>query len=106
MQADIRKVAVLGAGVMGSQIAAHLTNAGLDVLLFDLNRDLAEKGLAFARQIKPAAFYNPASASKIACCDYESDIERISEVDWVIEAIAERLDWKLDLYNKVFTAFA
>jgi 3-hydroxyacyl-CoA dehydrogenase len=101
MQADIRKVAVLGAGVMGSQIAAHLTNAGLDVLLFDLNRNLAEKGLAFARQIKPAAFYNPASASKIACCDYESDIERISEVDWVIEAIAERLDWKLDLYNKV-----
>ena len=98
---EIKKVAVLGAGVMGSQIAAHLTNAGIDVLLFDLNQDLTKKGLNFASKIKPAAFYNPKTSDMISICDYEKDLGRIAEVDWVIEAIAEKLEWKKDLYNKI-----
>ena len=57
MANKIQKVAILGSGVMGSQIAAHMTNAGIPVLLYDLNDELVNKGLGFAMKIKPAACY-------------------------------------------------
>jgi 3-hydroxyacyl-CoA dehydrogenase len=101
MSKNIKKVAVLGAGVMGSQIAAHLTNAGYPVLLYDMTAELAQKGLDYALKIKPMAFYNPKTASSITLCNYEDDIEKIAEADWVVEAIAEKLEWKKDLYNKI-----
>ncbi len=98
---EIKTIGVCGAGVMGSQLAALFAGAGFEVLLFDLDQKLAEKGLAGALKAKPAAFYNPKFAERITPCNYEDDLERISECDWVIEAIAERLDWKLDLYGKL-----
>ena len=56
---EIKKVAVLGTGVMGAQIAAHLTNAGIPVYAFDMTQEVSESGIETASKIKPAAFYNP-----------------------------------------------
>ncbi len=101
MGLKIEKVAILGAGLMGGQIGAHLSNAGIPSMAFDLKQDLAEKGLEAAVGIKPAAFYNPKTVDMIEPLNYDDHIERIKEADWVIEAIAERLDWKQELFEKI-----
>ncbi|MGB5891999.1 MAG: 3-hydroxyacyl-CoA dehydrogenase/enoyl-CoA hydratase family protein, partial [Thermoanaerobaculia bacterium] len=98
---DIKTIGVCGAGVMGGSLAAFFASAGFDVLLYDLNQELAEKGIETALAAKPAAFYDPKFAKKITPCDYDTNLDRFGECDWVIEAIAERLDWKLDLYAKI-----
>lgn len=104
---SLRKVAVLGAGVMGAQIAAHLANAGIESLLFDLpGKDgdpdaLAAKGIANLARLDPAPLAAKDRAGAIDACNYGSDLPRLAECDLVIEAIAERLDWKQDLYAKV-----
>ena len=97
----INNVAVLGTGVMGAQIAAHCANAGLKVFAFDIKQDIAEKGIEKAVKIKPKAFYDKKDISLIECCNYELHLEKLKECDWIIEVIAERLDWKKDLYNKI-----
>ncbi|MFQ6082221.1 MAG: 3-hydroxyacyl-CoA dehydrogenase NAD-binding domain-containing protein [Candidatus Aminicenantia bacterium] len=97
----IKKIAVLGAGVMGSQLAAHFSNAGYPVLLYDLNQELAEVGLKKALEAKPPAFYHKDFARLIAPCNYEEHLDLLAECQWVIEAIAERLDWKRNLYQKI-----
>ena len=97
----INNVAVLGTGVMGAQIAAHCANAGLKVFAFDIKQDIAEKGIEKAAKIKPKAFYDKKDISLIECCNYELHLEKLKECDWIIEVIAERLDWKKDLYNKI-----
>lgn len=113
---------VLGAGTMGAQIAAHLANAGVEVLLLDIaptalteqeqkrgltlesravrNR-IANLGLDAASRIKPAAFFSPAKKSLITTGNFEDDLNRVKEVDWVIEAIVEKLDVKRGLFSKV-----
>jgi 3-hydroxyacyl-CoA dehydrogenase len=101
MAAKIEKVAILGAGVMSGQIAAHLSNAGIPSMAFDLNQDLAEKGVEAATKIKPAAFYNPKTVELIEPLNYDDHIDRLKEADWVIEVIAERLDWKQQLFEKI-----
>ncbi len=98
---EIHKAAVLGAGVMGAQIAAHLANAGLEVLLFDLDEETARKGLARAAEIKPAAFYERSGLRKIEALGIDGSLSRIAEADWVCEAIPERLDWKRKLFAQV-----
>tara|TARA_B100000029_G_C16702414_1_gene639937 strand:- start:72 stop:365 length:294 start_codon:yes stop_codon:yes gene_type:complete len=90
----INNVAVLGTGVMGSQIAAHCANAGLKVFAFDMSQDIAETGIEKATKIKPKAFYDKKDISLIECCNYQDHLEKIKKCDWVIEVIAERLDWK------------
>ena len=98
---EIKTVGVCGGGVMGSQLAALFAGAGLDVFLFDLNQELSERGLEGARKAKPAAFYHRRFAKKVVPSNYEDHLDRFGECDWVIEAIAERLDWKQDLYKKI-----
>jgi len=103
----IRKVAVLGAGVMGAQIAAHFANADIPVLLFDLPakegdpNGLVTKAIAGLARQEPAPLGTKDRAFAIEACNYGADLARLAECDLVIEAIAERLDWKRDLYEKI-----
>ena len=86
---------------MGSQLAALFAGAGLDVFLFDLDQELAERGLEGALRAKPAAFYHRRFAKKVVPSNYDDHLDRIGQCDWVVEAIAERLDWKQALYQKI-----
>jgi len=105
---SIKKVAVLGAGVMGSGIAAHVTNAGIPVLLLDIvpeganDRNTVAAG-AVARMLKtePAAFMHRKNASLVTVGNLEDDLDKLADADWIIEAVIERLDVKRDLYKKV-----
>jgi len=97
----IEKVAILGTGVMGAQIAAHLTNAKIPVLGFDVSQEVSEKGVESSTKLKPNAYYNPKTVELITPLNYDEHIERINECDWIIEVISERLDWKQDLYAKI-----
>src|SRR5947207_8558356 len=106
----IHKVAVLGAGTMGARIAAHFANAGVPAYLLDIvpaNADsstrnkIAAAGLDAAVKSKPAAFFDPSLASLIAIGNFEDDLKKLAEVDWIIEAIVENLDVKRDLLRKV-----
>ncbi|KAG0194322.1 hypothetical protein DFQ28_000568 [Apophysomyces sp. BC1034] len=103
----IRKVAVLGAGVMGAQIAAHLINAKVPVLLFDLpagegpKNGIALKAIENLKKCSPAPLSSSDDAKHVVAANYEDDLDKLRECDLVIEAIAERMDWKHDLYRKV-----
>ncbi|MFY9853355.1 MAG: 3-hydroxyacyl-CoA dehydrogenase NAD-binding domain-containing protein [Terracidiphilus sp.] len=104
----IRRAAVLGAGTMGSRIAAHLANAGIPTLLLDLvpsgdsdkNR-LAKAALAALAKSKPAALYEPSLAALITPGNFEDDLPRLAGCDWVIEAVAENLEIKTALLARV-----
>ena len=134
---QVRKVAVLGAGVMGAQIAAHLVNCKVPVVLFDLpantgpqttpSASSAPEGLASPgkagsnpgpkngivtraieglKKLKPAPLGVPEDAAQIQAANYEEHLALLGECDLVIEAIAERMDWKLALYEKIATSLA
>jgi 3-hydroxyacyl-CoA dehydrogenase len=104
---NIRKVAVLGAGVMGAQIAAHLVNANVETLLFELPAKEGDpngnvnKALDGLKKLEPAPIASPAKITYIQPANYEQHLELLRGCDLVIEAIAERMDWKSDLYRKV-----
>lgn len=103
----IRKVAVLGAGVMGAQIAAHCINAGFATLLFDLeattkpHNTLVEKAIAHLTKLKPSPLATAQSAALLKACNYADNIQELTSCDLIIEAIAERLDWKSALYQRI-----
>ena len=78
MEYKIEKVAILGAGVMGAQLAGHLANAGIPSLLFDINQELAEKGVQILTKLKPAPLYKPKNAKMITPCNYDDDIEKLT----------------------------
>ena len=101
MSQKIEKVAVLGAGVMGAQIAGHLANAGIPSYLFDINDELAKNGVDSLTSLKPAPLYKLNNAELVTPCTYNNDIEKIAEVDWVLEAVVERLDIKEQVYNSL-----
>lgn len=96
-----RTIGVCGAGVMGSQLAALFGSAGFKTYLFDLTPELAEKGLASAVKSKPPAFFDRRFADNVIPGSYDENLDRVAECDWVVEAIAERLDWKKDLYSRL-----
>jgi 3-hydroxyacyl-CoA dehydrogenase len=104
---SVRKVAVLGAGVMGAQIAAHLVNCRVPVVLFDLpakegpKSAIATKAIDNLKKIKPAPLGLADEAALIQPANYEEHLALLADCDLVIEAIAERMDWKLDLYTKI-----
>nr|WP_298125090.1 3-hydroxyacyl-CoA dehydrogenase/enoyl-CoA hydratase family protein [uncultured Pseudoxanthomonas sp.] len=103
----VRKAAVLGAGVMGAQIAAHLTNAGVDTVLFDLPAKeghpdgIVLKAIAGLAKLSPAPLASKSLAEAITPANYETGLEHLKGCDLIIEAIAERMDWKQDLYKKI-----
>ncbi len=109
MAYNIRKVVVLGAGIMGAGIAAHLANVGIPSLMLDIvppgetkDRDIiARKGLERALQARPASFYSKRLASLVTLGNVEDDLEQIADADWVVEAVVERLDIKRALYDRV-----
>ncbi len=95
------RAAVLGAGTMGAQIAAHLANVGWQVLLLDLTHEHAKQGLERVSKLKPAPFYLPELASRIELGSFETDFPRLKEADWVIEAVVEKPDIKRELWTRV-----
>ncbi len=108
----VRKVAVLGAGVMGAQIAAHLVNCKVPVVLFDLpakegpKNGIVTKAVDGLKKLKPAPLGIPEDAALISQANYEEHLDLLKDCDLVIEAIAERMDWKLDLYKRIAPALA
>ncbi len=103
----IRKVAILGAGVMGAQIAAHLTNAGVKSILFDLaakegpKNGIVTKAIDAMLKLAPDPFASKSKAALITPANYDEHLALLKECDLVIEAISERMDWKKSLYEKV-----
>ncbi|MCG2591213.1 3-hydroxyacyl-CoA dehydrogenase/enoyl-CoA hydratase family protein [Ramlibacter sp. XY19] len=104
---QVKKVAVLGAGVMGAQIAAHLVNVQVPVVLFDLpakegpKNGVVTKAVEGLKKLKPSPLGVAEDAALIQQANYEEHMGLLAECDLVIEAIAERMDWKLDLYKKI-----
>jgi 3-hydroxyacyl-CoA dehydrogenase len=114
MKRHIEKAVVLGAGTMGSRIAAHLANAGLPCILLDIvppnlpadapaaeRNKIVRAGLEAAKKSKPAAFFTAALAEKIAIGNFDDDLARCSEADWIIEVVAENLEIKRKLLSRV-----
>ena len=106
----IHKVAVLGAGTMGARIAAHFANAGVPSFLFDIvpadadvpaRNKIAAAGLEAAKKSKPAAFMEASLPRLITIGNFDDDLKRLAEVDWIIEAVVENLDLKRALLRKV-----
>lgn len=93
-----RKVCVLGAGTMGSGIAAHLANIGFEVTLLDVSRDSAEAGLGRARKARPPHFYVSDRANTIRLGGISDNLGWVTEADWVCEAVVEKMDVKRDLF--------
>jgi 3-hydroxyacyl-CoA dehydrogenase len=114
MKRRIEKAAVLGAGTMGSRIAAHLANAGLPCILLDIvppdlkpgapaadRNKIVRAGFEAAKKSKPAAFFIPALAEKVSIGNFEDDLVRCVEADWIIEVVAENLEIKRNLLSRV-----
>jgi 3-hydroxyacyl-CoA dehydrogenase len=106
----IHRVAILGAGTMGSRIAAHFANAGVPSLLLDMassdssgvgRNKMAAAGLDAAKKSKPAAFYEPSLARLVTVGNFDEDLKRLADVDWIVEAIVENLEIKRSLLKKV-----
>jgi 3-hydroxyacyl-CoA dehydrogenase len=100
----INSVAVLGAGVMGAQIAAHFANAGVPSLLLDLTADAAEQGLKRARGLKPDPFFTPDTYKLITTASFDTGLARLKDADWILEAVVEKLDVKRELLARVDAA--
>ena len=111
MNGELRKAAVLGAGTMGSRIAAHLANAGVDCLLLDLpapngrspeaRNAIAEKALKALAASRPPALFTAATAKRLRAGNFQDDLERLADADWIVEAIVEKFEPKVDLLAKV-----
>ncbi|MDE3148427.1 MAG: 3-hydroxyacyl-CoA dehydrogenase/enoyl-CoA hydratase family protein, partial [Acidobacteriota bacterium] len=109
----VRRAAVLGAGTMGSRIAAHLANAGIPVLLLDLppkdksaERTLAQAALDALLRAKPPALYEPSLAALVTPGNFDDDLPKLAQCDWIIEAVAENLPIKTALLARVETHLA
>src|SRR6266571_5376057 len=106
----IHRVAILGAGTMGARIAAHFANAGIPSLLLDIvppgaegkdRNKFAAGGLDGARKSKPAAFFEPSLSRLVTVGNFEDDLGKLVEVNWIIEAVVENLDIKRALLKRV-----
>src|SRR6059058_60772 len=107
---QVKKAAVLGAGTMGAQIAAHLANAGIPTLLLDIapretdapdRNAIARAGLEAAKKSKPAAFFSASQPSLVSIGNFEDDLPKLKDCDLIIEAVVENLEIKRSLYERV-----
>ena len=108
MKKTIHKAAVLGSGVMGAQIAAHLANVGVKVLLLDIppkegdnKNQLVDENWAKTQKMNPAPLFHKDYASRVSTGNFDDDLSKIKDVDWIIEVVVERLDIKKSLYERV-----
>src|SRR5271168_5085509 len=112
MKRSIEKAVVLGAGTMGARIAAHFANAGLPCILLDIvppgaaagssdRNKIVRAGLEGAKKSKPAAFFTSTLAERVAIGNFEDDLQRVAEADWIIEVVAENLEIKRKLLARV-----
>jgi 3-hydroxyacyl-CoA dehydrogenase len=107
MTLQVRKTAVLGAGVMGAQIAAHLANANVPVVLFDLTAKegdpsgVAKRAIENLKKLSPPPAATRDRIGYVEPANYDEHLDKLKECDLIIEAIAERMDWKLDLYKRI-----
>src|SRR4051812_11448576 len=104
----LRRVGVLGAGTMGSRIAAHFANAGVPALLLDIvlpnapdRNAAAKKGIETAAKQKPAAFFTEEAVALVKPGNFEDDLAQLASCDWIIEAVTENLEIKRALWKKV-----
>src|SRR3954467_12165714 len=103
----VRRAAVLGAGVMGAQIAAHLANANVSVTLFELAAKEGDpngnvrRAIDNLKKLEPRPLVVASRAQTIEAANYDQHLDALAECDLIIEAISERMDWKADLYRKV-----
>src|SRR5713226_8203944 len=104
----LRRVAVLGAGTMGSRIAAHFTNAGIPATLLDIvlpnqpNRNAAAlKGIENAAKQKPGAFFTDDAIKLVRPGNFEDHLHWLADADWIIEAVTENLEIKRDLWSRI-----
>src|ERR1700761_4800406 len=105
---QIRKTAVIGSGVMGAQIAAHLANAGFEVLLFDIVPDgatdpnqLPKGAIEKLKAMDPAPFMHRDFVKRVQPASLRDDLKKLSDVDWIIEAVIENPTIKAGLYKKI-----
>src|SRR5262245_38673691 len=99
--ARIRQAAVLGAGTMGAQIAAHLANAGVPVLLLDVTRQAASDGHERARALKPDPYFTKSTHTLVRTGGFDEDFAELSSADWILEAVVERIEVKQSLFARV-----
>ena len=97
----IERIAVLGAGVMGAQLAGLFANKGIRTSLFDISIDVSNSGRERLNTLKPPPLEKPENIHLITPCCYKDDMEKIEEADWIIEAVPENIDIKVNVYNKI-----
>jgi 3-hydroxyacyl-CoA dehydrogenase len=99
---DIKKVVVIGSGTMGSGIAAHLCNANVPVTLLDLTTDISEKARERIKKSRPPLLIDKSKIDNIDVGNINDNFDVVSEADWVVEAVVERIDIKHNIYEKIF----
>ena len=99
---EIKKVVVIGSGTMGSGIAAHLCNANIPVTLLDLTTDISEKAREKIKKSRPPLLIDKSKIDKINVGNIDDNFNVVSEADWVVEAVVERIDIKHSIYEKIF----
>ncbi len=99
---NINKVVVIGSGTMGSGIAAHLCNANIPVVLLDLKTEIAEKAKEKILKSRPPLLFDKSKINSLKTGNIDHDFENVSDADWIIEAVVERIDIKHQIYDKIF----
>ncbi len=99
---DIKKVVVIGSGTMGSGIAAHLCNANVPVTLLDLTTEISEQARERIKKSRPPLLIDKSKIDNINVGNINDDFKVVSEADWIVEAVVERIDIKHNIYEKIF----
>ena len=99
---NIKKVVVIGSGTMGSGIAAHLCNANIPVVLLDLKTEIVEKARERILKSKPPLLFEKSKIDGLKTGTINKNFDQVSDADWIIEAVVERIDIKHDIYKKIF----